>query len=115
MSRWVPAACGRDPLRSMRETRGGNFRATEEAPDGDPCRVRRTPRVDHIRRARYRDGRGPDRPHAGRSGGRRRVGRTVRGERVEVAVEACTGWWFVDEALAGAGVVVRLAEPAEAS
>src|SRR3982751_4882636 len=37
------------------------------------------------------------------------------GERVEVAVEACTGWLFVYEALAGAGVVVHLAEPAEAS
>src|SRR4051812_41943710 len=42
------------------------------------------------------------------------VGRFA-GERVEVAVEACPGWLFVDEALAGAGVVVHLAEPAEAS
>src|SRR3954470_19958927 len=42
------------------------------------------------------------------------VGRFA-GERVEVAVEACTGWWFVYEALAGAGVGVHLAEPAEAS
>jgi transposase len=42
------------------------------------------------------------------------VGRFA-GERVEVAVEACTGWLFVYEALAGAGVVVHLAEPAEAS
>src|SRR3954465_14309018 len=37
------------------------------------------------------------------------------GEHVEVAVEACTGWLFVYEVLAGAGVVVHLAEPAEAS
>src|SRR3954454_9320432 len=39
------------------------------------------------------------------------------GEHVEVAVEACTGWLFVYEALAGAGAgaVVHLAEPAEAS
>ena len=37
------------------------------------------------------------------------------GEHVEVAVEACTGWLFVYEALAGAGVVVHLAEPAETS
>jgi transposase len=42
------------------------------------------------------------------------VGRFA-GERVEVAVEACTGWLFVYEALADAGVVVHLAEPAEAS
>src|SRR4051794_10368606 len=37
------------------------------------------------------------------------------GEHVEVAVEACTGWLFVYEALADAGVVVHLAEPAQAS
>src|SRR4051794_7216660 len=37
------------------------------------------------------------------------------GEHVEVAVQACTGWLFVYEALTGAGVVVHLAEPAEAS
>jgi transposase len=34
---------------------------------------------------------------------------------MEVAVEACTGWLFVYGVLAGAGVVVHLAEPAEAS
>src|SRR3954447_20926796 len=37
------------------------------------------------------------------------------GEHVEVAVEACTGWLFVYEVLAGAGVMVHLAKPAEAS
>jgi transposase len=37
------------------------------------------------------------------------------GEHVEVAVEACTGWLFVYEVLAGTGVMVHLAEPAEAS
>ena len=37
------------------------------------------------------------------------------GEQVQVAVEACTGWLFVYEVLAGAGVMVHLAEPAEAS
>src|SRR3954447_11758185 len=37
------------------------------------------------------------------------------GEHVEVAVEACTGWLFVYEVLVGAGGVVPLAEPAEAS
>src|SRR4051794_11968015 len=42
------------------------------------------------------------------------VGRFA-GEHVEVAVEACTGWLFVYEVLAGAGAVVHLAEPAEAS
>lgn len=35
--------------------------------------------------------------------------------RVEVAVEACTGWLFVCEALAEAGAVPHLAEPAETS
>ena len=37
------------------------------------------------------------------------------GERVDVAVEACTGWLFVCEALAAAGAIAHLAEPAEAS
>src|SRR4051812_24465389 len=37
------------------------------------------------------------------------------GEPVEVAVEACTGWLFVCEALVAAGAVAHLAEPAEAS
>lgn len=35
------------------------------------------------------------------------------GEQVEVAVEACTGWLFVYEALTAAGAVTHLAEPAE--
>src|SRR3954454_3533944 len=78
MNPWVRAACGRDPLRSMRETRGGNFRATEEAPDGDPSRVRCAPGADHVRCAEHRNGRGPARPVPGRSGGGRRVGWAVR-------------------------------------
>jgi transposase len=35
------------------------------------------------------------------------------GKRVDVAVEACTGWLFVCEALAEAGAVPHLADPAE--
>src|SRR2546421_11008873 len=37
------------------------------------------------------------------------------GQEVEVAVEACTGWLFVCEALAQAGARPPLAEPAQAS
>jgi transposase len=37
------------------------------------------------------------------------------GRQVDVAVEACTGWLFVCEALAAAGAIAHLAEPAEAS
>ena len=37
------------------------------------------------------------------------------GQQVEVAVEACTGWWFVCDALAASGAVAHLAEPAQAS
>ena len=37
------------------------------------------------------------------------------GEDVDVAVEACTGWLFVCEALAEAGATAHLAEPAETS
>jgi transposase len=40
------------------------------------------------------------------------VGRFV-GRRVDVAVEACTGWLFVCEALGEAGAVAHLAETAE--
>jgi len=35
------------------------------------------------------------------------------GREVHVAVEAGTGWWFVHQALAGAGAVCHLAEVAE--
>ena len=35
------------------------------------------------------------------------------GRRIEVAVEACTGWLFVCDALAAAGAVPHLAEPVE--
>ena len=37
------------------------------------------------------------------------------GEQVDVAVEACTGWLFVCEALVEAGAVPHLAEPVETS
>ncbi len=40
------------------------------------------------------------------------VGRFL-GQEVHVAVEACTGWLFVCDALAEAGAVAHLAEPAE--
>jgi transposase len=43
---------------------------------------------------------------------RRWVGR-FGGQRVDVAVEACTGWLFVCEALGEAGAGVHLAETAE--
>jgi transposase len=42
------------------------------------------------------------------------VGRFA-GEEVHVAVEACTGWLFVCEALAETGAVAHLAEPVETS
>jgi transposase len=37
------------------------------------------------------------------------------GEELHVAVEACTGWLFVCEALSEAGAIPRLAEPTEVS
>ena len=40
---------------------------------------------------------------------------SFEGKEVEVAVEACTGWLFVCQALAEAGAVPHLAEPAETS
>ena len=50
-----------------------------------------------------------------RDSGRVSGWRQFAGEHVEVAVEACTGWLFVYEALAAAGAVVHLAEPVETS
>ena len=35
------------------------------------------------------------------------------GQRIDVAVEACTGWLFVCDALTAAGAVAHLAEPVE--
>jgi transposase len=49
---------------------------------------------------------------ADRESVRRWVGRFA-GRRVDVAVEACTGWLFVCEALREAGAVAHLAETAE--
>jgi hypothetical protein len=40
------------------------------------------------------------------------VGRSP-GREMDVALEACTGWFFFSEALRGAGAVAHLAEPAE--
>src|SRR4051812_32516868 len=48
MKPFVRAACGRDLLRWMRETRLWDCRATEEAPDGDPRWVRCAPGADHL-------------------------------------------------------------------
>jgi transposase len=49
---------------------------------------------------------------ADRAGVRRFLGRFA-GERLEVALEATTGWRFLVEELRAAGAVVHLAEPAE--
>jgi hypothetical protein len=49
-------------------------------------------------------------PHQGPSAGGR-----FPGEEVHVAVEACTGWLFVCEALVEAGATPHLAEPVETS
>jgi transposase len=49
---------------------------------------------------------------ADRAGVRRFVAR-LRGQRLEVALEATTGWRFVVEELRGVDAVVHLAEPAE--
>ena len=45
----------------------------------------------------------------------RRWAARFAGEEVHVAVEACTGWLFVCEALVEAGAVPHLAEPVETS
>ena len=47
------------------------------------------------------------------AGGSARVGGPARRPGLHVAVEACTGWLFVCEALVEAGAVPHLAEPVE--
>src|SRR3954453_8859717 len=98
-------------LRSARETRaGGNAGALEEAPMAivagfDVHRAQIT--FDALDTATGEGTRGPiDATPAA-------VARWVErfeGE-IDVAVEACTGWLFVCDALAAAGAVAHLAEP----
>src|SRR3954447_9166537 len=115
MNPWVRAACGRDPLRSMRETRGWDCRATEEAlmailAGFDVHRAQITYDALDTDTGEVLCGR--------MRGDRDAVSEWMRqfaGEHVEVAVEACTGWLFVYEELAAAGAVVHLAEPVETS
>jgi transposase len=45
--------------------------------------------------------------------GARRFSKRFRGQELEVALEATTGWRFVAEELRSVGAVVHLAEPAE--
>ena len=61
---------------------------------------------------------GRDLPREGRAGGPCRgphVLGAVHGQRLEVALEATTGWRFVVEELERVGAQVHLAEPAEAA
>src|SRR4051812_23937623 len=115
MNPWVRAACGRDPLRSMRETRGWELQSYRGRPlmailaGFDVHRAQITfdalnTETGEVLRGRLR----ADREAVGAWVGQ------FAGEHVEVALEACTGWLFY-EALAGAGAVAHLAEPAETS
>ena len=65
-----------------------------------------TPRRGEVRRARLTP--------AHRDGVRRFLGRFA-GQRLEVALEATTGWRFVVEELQALGAAMHLAEPAETS
>ena len=44
----------------------------------------------------------------------RQWARRFRGREMHVAVEACTGWLFVCDALVASGAVAHLAEPVDA-
>ena len=96
------AALGRAGLRTME---------LEEAPNDDPNGTRSASRADHNRVGRHVDRRGLE--SAGRAG--RPCGRLARfrGQQLEVALEATTGWRFVVEELQRIGALVHLAEPAD--
>src|SRR3954447_24107567 len=110
------SACGRGPLRSVRETRGWRWPELERRPlmaivaGFDVHRARITfdaldTETGEVHRGRIRADR--EAVCAWVAG--------FAGRQVDVAVEACTGWLFVCEALAAAGAIAHLAEPAEAS
>ena len=87
----------------------------EEAPSDDRNGTRPASSADHRRVAGHRRparsrARGSRRPIA--TGVRRFAGR-FRGQELEVALEATTGWRFVVEELQAVGAQVHLAEPAE--
>ena len=86
----------------------------EEAPSDDRNGTRPAPSADHRRVDRHRDRRdlAPRIAPADRAGVRRFAGR-FRGQELEVALEATTGWRFVVEELQAVGAQVHLAEPAE--
>src|SRR3954452_8674823 len=116
MNPWVPAACGRDPPPlGARDSRCGTAELQRRPlmailAGFDVHRAQITFDALDTETGEVLCGR--------LRADRDAVGEWVRrfaGERVEVAVEACTGWLFVYEVLAGAGVVVHLAEPAETS
>src|SRR3954467_7373648 len=110
------SACGRGPLRSVRETRGWRWPELERRPlmaivaGLDVHRAQITfdaldTETGEIHRGRIRADR--EAVCAWVAG--------FAGRQVDVAVEACTGWLFVCEALAAAGAIAQLAQPAEAS
>src|SRR3954467_7457873 len=110
------SACGRGPLRSVRETRGWRWPELERRPlmaivaGLDVHRAQITfdaldTETGEIHRGRIRADR--EAVCAWVAG--------FAGRQVDVAVEACTGWLFVCDALAASGAVAHLAEPAEAS
>src|SRR4051812_22887776 len=112
MNPWVRAACGRDPLRSMRETRGWELQSYRGRPlmailaGFDVHRAQITfdalnTETGEVLRGRLR----ADREAVGAWVGQ------FAGEHVEVAVEACTGWLFVYEVLAGGGGMGAPARP----
>ena len=112
-----PSACGRGPLRSVRETRGWrSWPELERRPlmaivaGFDVHRAQITYDALDTQTGEIHRGRMRAEPEAVRA-----WVAEFAGARVEVAVEAWTGWLFVCEALAAAGAVAHLAEPAEAS
>ena len=94
---------------------GGDAHASTISPADASRHRRRARRADHLDALDTETGEVLRGRMRGDRGGGRRVGARFAGEQVEVAVEACTGWLFVYEALAAAGAVVHLAEPAETS
>ena len=86
----------------------------EEAPYGDRNGTGSASSADHCGVVGHRNGRGvASRISPAHRAGVRRFCEQFRGQELEVALEATTGWRFVAEEFRQVGAMVHLAEPAE--
>src|SRR4051794_36623485 len=111
---WLSRRSGTSSAQARKMRAGSQPWSLRRPRDGDRNGTRSAPCPDHGRVDRHRHRRG--RPGADLAGAARRrppVLQALRRQRLEVALEATTGWRFVVEELHAIGADVHLAEPAE--